>query len=327
MFYAVSLQDVFSSSTFKGNIKWMDKLNVVGMFMQAFISITTILAGSILIVRLLSTMIVLVNVNVFKALHEKKQVDSNESILTFFSSGIKTRVKSRGAQIVLDFLIALVPDFYKGSDLYEEEDKVFNVSSWVLNKIPSYSLAFLLLGMMWNGSMLQGIFMITDGMGAVAQSVVEYDLEGTVNNLLNKNIGGYKFSIGTTGTGVDYVQGEVASKVYKSVANFTSDLTVDEKLTVGNSIESTVSSVVNKEVIAKYSNPKIGDYSKLNDTDWKNVSTQVILSGSKSSANALVINGSDLGLKSIGDSKYVHVYFSYSPPKEKVNYWVVSGED
>ena len=322
------VSDIFNMEAFIGNTKWFEKWNFVGQIIQGGISIGGFVAAVVVAGQLLITVIYFSSPNLWDNVYEIKQ--SKKGLISYTASIFPTsRDKlvgniSNGSDIIIDYLILCAPNIKKYSA--NANDEYESAGTWFMSTFFKHVILLLTISMMLNGSFMKLYTVVVDGLGVVAERYVEVDSKAMVNKLLNTG-SNYEFTLGATGKGIDYVQGELATKIYREIIKTSNSVDTDSKYTIGSQIEKYVKSNFTEKSMRDKLIGVAADY-KMTDTDWERVSVKVVLNGSPTSTNGFDISASAIGLNdatSSSQKRYLHVYLQAGRAVDTTKYFSVPG--
>ena len=329
--YADSLNgvsDIFNMEAFIGNTKWFEKLNFVGAIVQGFISIGGWVAAIVVAVQIMITLIYFGNPNLWDNVYEVKQ--SKKGLISYTYSIFPTGKDkflgniSNGSDIIIDYLILCAPNVKRYSENADNEYE--SLGTWFMSTFFKKCILLVAISMMINGSFMKLYTVVVDGIGVAAERFVETDSKAIVNRLLNTGAN-YEFTLGTVGKGIDSVQGDICTKMYKEIVKTSANVDTDSKYTIGSNIEKYVKNTFNEKTIREKLIGVSSDYN-MTEGDWERVTTRVVMNGTPSNTNGFTINASDLGLEdSTGSSqkRYIHLYFQAGRAMDTTKYFGVPG--
>ena len=322
------VSDIFNMEAFVGNTKWFEKWNFVGQIIQGGISIGGFVAAVVVAAQMLITVIYFSSPNLWDNVNEIKQ--SKKGLISYTASifpSSKDKLMgnlSNGSDIIIDYLILCAPNIKRYSE--NADDEYESMGTWFMSTFFKKVILLLTISMMLNGSFMKLYMVVVDGLGVVAERFVETDSEAIVNRLLNTGAN-YDFTLGATGKGVDSVQGDLCTKLYKEIVKTSENVDTDSKYTIGTEIEK----YVKNEFTEKNMRSKLigvsSDYT-MTDEDWERVNVKVVMNGSATSTNGFDINASALGLEdsATGSQKrYLHVYLQAGRAVDTTKYFSVPG--
>ena len=223
---ADNFTDVFSTSSFRGSFEWFKKFDWLGMIVQAVISIFSLIGVSLIVIRIMTSMLYLSAKGLWEEVHELKQTgsESDKDVFGLFGMG-KTWVKGKagtGLDAILGAVLVLLPDVKKYSDFGERSGQKFeedvSISQYILKISLPTVLAIFFLAMGFNGTLVKGLAVTVDAMGTVADKAVSVNYSGFAEDLMNR-VGGYKFMFAESGTEMGKLQESIAKDMYaKAVA-------------------------------------------------------------------------------------------------------------
>lgn len=322
------LSDIYASDAFVGNTKWLEKFNWVGTVVQAFISVFALLIAVIVIMQILITVIYFANRNLWDAVADMKKEKSGLINYTFngaFQGGAKS-VASRGSDVIMTYIMLLLPNIKKYSEMGSESaDQDWTLSTWLMGTAINKIILLLVVSMAYSGSLMKAYMMVVDGVGVLADEIVSTDLEGIIENQINKNNGkNYQFAVGSTGIGLDDLQGTIAHKLYTEILKRSDDTSTNARNVIGSAVENYVTKNLKGDVIASYIVPKVTDVSSMTDSEWERVKIEVVANTATGATNALTVRASDLGLEnSKGKATNYHIYFTLNRRDDTTSYWKV----
>lgn len=314
------IKDVFQSETFTGNTKWLENFNWVGRCIQFVITIFGYLIGIIVFFQIIITVLYFS----FKELWEmvdtvKKQ---NEGVITYTLAGTsawKSRA-SKGSDVLMTYAILLLPNIKRFSEASSDDaDPNWTLTTWLMSTFIKKCLILLLVSMIINGSLMRAYLVVVNGMGVAANRFVEYDSEAFVNDLFKQDGANYKFALGESGEGFDVTQGKIAAASYAAVMKNSKDLTTEDKINIGSSIETYIQRNVTRDVATSVVMPKT---TEMKEEDWERVRVEVVANATPSSPNSLTVKAGDLGIENQGKQNlYLHVYMTRRANNDPTNYW------
>lgn len=326
------LSDLALSDAFVGNVKWLEKFNWVGTVVQAFISVFALFMLVTVFGQILITVIYFGNRPLWDAVYKLKQEKTgivNYAFGDAFSGGFKATA-SKGSDVVMNFIMLFLPNIKKFSEMgVEGADEEMTLVTWLMSTLVNKVILLLVVSMAYNGSLLKGYLMITDGIGVVAEEIVETDLEGIIKNQIDKNNGrNYQFAVGSTGIGFDDLQGSIARKLYTQILKKSEDTSTNARNVIGSAVENYVTRELTKDVIAQYIVPTVGDPSAMTDAEWERVKVEIVANTATSATNALTVRADYLGLQNSQKTPTnYHIYFTLNRRDDTTSYWKVPDEN
>lgn len=322
------VSDIFNMEAFVGNTKWFEKWNFVGQIIQGGISIGGFVAAVVVAAQMLITVIYFSSPNLWDNVNEIKQ--SKKGLISYTASifpSSKDKLMgnlSNGSDIIIDYLILCAPNVKRYSE--NADDEYESMGTWFMSTFFKKVILLLTISMMLNGSFMKLYMVVVDGLGVVAERFVETDSEAIVNRLLNTGAN-YEFTLGATGKGVDSVQGDLCTKIYKEIIKSSENVDTDSKYTIGTAIEKYVKNQFTEKAMRAKLIGVSSDYS-MTDDDWERVSVKVVMNGSPTSTNGFDINADELGLENSAtgsQKRYLHVYLQAGRAVDTTKYFSVPG--
>lgn len=324
------VSDIFNMEAFVGNTKWFEKWNFVGQIIQGGISIGGFVAAVVVAAQMLITVIYFSSPNLWDQVNEIKVVKQKKGIISYTASIFPTNKEkffgnmSNGSDIILDYLILMCPNVKRYSE--NADDEYESMGTWFMSTFFKKVILLLTISMMLNGSFMKLYMVVVDGLGVAAERFVETDSEAIVNKMLNTGAN-YDFTLGTTGKGVDSVQGDLCTKIYKEIIKTSNNVDTDSKYTIGTEIEKYVKNNFTEKSMREKLIGVSSDY-KMTEDDWERVTVKVVMNGSSTSTNGFDISADKLGLEdsaSGSQKRYLHVYLQAGRAVDTTKYFSVPG--
>ena len=324
-----SASDIFNMEMFVGNTKWFEKWTFVGQIVQWGISVGGFVAAVIVAVQVGLTVLYFGMPSLWDTVNERKKAETgllNYTAKTFFGGNIKSTA-SKGSDIIMDYLLLLCPDVKKYSE--NADDEYDSITTWFMGTFLKKCITLLAVSMMMNGSFMKLYMVMVDGIGVVAERYVEYDSKAAVNRLL-KTGSNYEFGYGSSGKGLDSLQGDICTKLYKEFIKTSDANDTDSKYTLGSAIEKYVKSQFGKEDQVRSKLMNISQDYNMTDADWERVTVKVVANGSKDSTNGTTLSIDDLGIKDAGvvdkdKKRYFHIYLQAGKAVDTTQYFTIPG--
>lgn len=328
----VGLQDIYNSEAFIGNTKWLEKINFLGKFVQALISIGGTVAATIIACQIFLTIIYFGMPNLWDSVNQAKIVDQKKGLMNYtaslFAGGKSGMVGnlSRGSDIFMDFIVLMLPNVKKYSE--NADDEYENFATWFMGTSIRKCITLTAISMMINGSLMQGYMVVVDGFGELAKRFVEVDGSAFVNRMLTTG-DNYQFALGKSGQGFDVLQGNVANSVYREIMKSSDFQDTDSKFTAGSLIEKYVKQNITKDSVLSKMVGAGSEEGSLSESDWSRVKVQVVLNGTGGTTNSMSVSASDLGLSTPSGAKprYIHMYFTLRSKGDTTYYFGLPNSD
>lgn len=244
---ADNFTDIFYTNSFRGSFEWFKKLDWLGMVVQAVISIFAIVGVSLIVMRVMTSLLYLSAKGLWEEVHDLKQGGGESEMFDFgLITMAKTWAKGKagtGLDAIFGAVLILLPDVKKYSDFGEKSGNNFDadtsVSQYILKIALPTVLAVFFLAMAFNGTLLKGLAVTVDAMGTLADKAVSVNYSGFLEDLVNSG-SGYKFTFAVAGTDKGELQEEIASDLYGKVISNVRDASPAQFQQIGINIENLI---------------------------------------------------------------------------------------
>lgn len=292
---AEGFTDVFYTNSFRGSFEWFKKMDWLGMVVQAVISIFSLVGVSLIVIRIMTSMLYLSAKGLWEEVHDLKQSGGESEMYDLgLLNMAKTWAKGKsgtGLDAILGAVLVLLPDVKRYSDFGEKSGQNFDadtsISQYMLKIALPTVLAVFFLAMGFNGTLVKGLAVTVDAMGTVADHAVSVNYSGFIDDLVNSGTG-YKFMAGNDGTEAGKFAVAIQKEVYGKVVAKVRGADKATLYAIGQAIEN---NVLKKDTIlqAASQSPRIDsniqrylqDGNAENDRYWELVDYTVTLGGSK----------------------------------------------
>lgn len=330
---AEGFTDVFYTNSFRGSFEWFKKMDWLGMVVQAVISVFSLVGVSLIIIRIMTSMLYLSAKGLWEEVHDLKQSGGESEMYDLgLINMAKTWAKGKsgtGLDAILGAVLVLLPDVKRYSDFGEKSGQNFDadtsISQYMLKIALPTVLAVFFLAMGFNGTLVKGLAVTVDAMGTVADHAVSVNYSGFIDDLVNSGTG-YKFMSVNDGSQAGKVTAGVQKEVYGKIVSKVRGIDSAQLYAIGQHLEQ---NELTKENIlsAIKASPRIDDAVKSGldqdggDRYWELIEYNVTLGGSAATSEQGAISftvGSvlqDMGVGGIGDNEggltnqYVNIYF------------------
>lgn len=218
--HADNFTDVFYTNSFRGSFEWFKKLDWIGMIVQAVISIFSLVGVSLIVIRVMTSMLYLSARGLWEEVHDLKQGGESEMYDFGFISMAKSWAKGKagtGLDAIFGAVLLLLPDVKKYSDFGERSGQSFDedisISQYILKIALPVVLAVFFFAMGFNGTLMKGLAVTVDAMGTAADKAVSVNYSGFVEDLVNSGLG-YKFTFEMDGTEKGKLEQAIAKDLY-----------------------------------------------------------------------------------------------------------------
>lgn len=330
--FAAELTDLFDTVAFYGSMEVIKKFNWLGKLIQFIISSFSLLGLFLICYQRLITLLYLSGKNTFDNVYDIKEAGKGQA---FF--GMKPMIGKTwnaeygtGLDAFVGFGLSLLPNVKAYSD-YNPQNMTYNLkeedtcTTYMLKvAIPTIMLIFF-FAIGFNGTLWRAYGNVVDAMATAAENVVDVNLSVIVDRAMNSG-SNYKFHFDDDKSEYGKLKQDAAEKAYKLILKETKDLSTDNKMTIGTSVEN----IIEKEMgnMSSFYSKFEGDDSADSDAKKYSVSTTMNYT-SKGYTNDnkrmydIVIKSSDVGMT--GDTKFVHIIISRSIKTDEKDYWAPIG--
>lgn len=239
--------DIFYTNSFRGSFEWFKKLDWIGMLVQAVISIFSLVGVSLIVMRVMTSLLYLSAKGLWEEVHDLKQGGGESEMFDFgFVNMAKSWAKGKagtGLDAIFGAVLILLPDVKKYSDFGEKSGNKFDddttMTQYVLKILLPTVMAVFFLAMGFNGTLVKGLAVTVDAMGTFADKCVSVNYSGFVEDLVNSGTG-YKFTFAAAGTEQGKLQESMAKDIYGRVVSSARGASTSQLQQIGINIESAV---------------------------------------------------------------------------------------
>ena len=243
--FADGFTDIFYSSSFRGSVQWFSYFGWLGTVVQIVISVFSLVGVSLIIIRIMTSLLYLSARGLWEEVHELKNGASGDK----YDLGMGNLLKSwgqgkagTGIDAILGAVLVLLPDVIKYSDFSdkaggkEKMDKDITVTQYIMKiAIPTIMSVFF-FAMGFNGTLVEGLAVTVDAMGSLADQAVSVNYSGFVDDLVAKGTG-YKFKYSMEGTKEGKLKNQIAKNIYAKVVSTIDGVNVAQQSEIGTKIE------------------------------------------------------------------------------------------
>lgn len=225
--HADNFTDLFYTNSFRGSFEWFSKLDFIGMIVQAVISIFSLVGVSLIVIRVMTSLLYLSARGLWEEVHDLKQSGGESEMYDFgFLAMAKGWAKGKGGftglDAILGAVLTLLPDVKRYSDFGEKSGQKFDedvsISQYMLKIALPVIMAVFFFAMGFNGTLVKGLAVTVDAMGTLADKAVSVNYAGFVEDLVNSR-GGYKFTFDMDGTDKGALEQDIAVAAYGRVVS------------------------------------------------------------------------------------------------------------
>lgn len=330
--HAEGFTDVFYTNSFRGSFEWFKKMDWLGMVVQAVISIFSLVGVSLIVIRIMTSMLYLSAKGLWEEVHDLKQSGGESEMYDLgLLNMAKTWAKGKsgtGLDAILGAVLVLLPDVKRYSDFGEKSGQNFDadtsISQYMLKIALPTVLAVFFLAMGFNGTLVKGLAVTVDAMGTIADHAVSVNYSGFIDDLVNSGTG-YKFMSGNDGTEAGKLAVNVQKEVYGKVVSKIRGADSAQLYAIGQKIET---GPLSKDEIlnAAKNSPRLDESVKAGldgddgDRYWELVEYNVTLGGSRAEGEGILsmpisdLLGDVAGLGGGGEegtmaNQYINIYF------------------
>ena len=245
--FADNFSDLLYTSSFRGALSWVQKVDWMGGILQAAISIGSIIAASFMIIQVMASFIVLSARSIWEEVHELKTAGQDTEMYDFGVVGMaKTWAKGKsgsGLDAIIGFFLIIAPDVMKYSYFSEKSHKQFDaditMGQFALKIFLDVFISLFIIAMAFNGTMVKAWAVSIDALGTLAEHCVSVNYSGYINDLVSQGTG-YKFTYGEIGTEEGDLKQRIASDLYGKAISKCRGLTAAQYEAMGNQIEAII---------------------------------------------------------------------------------------
>lgn len=244
---ADNLVDIFYTNSFRGSFEWFKKMDWLGMLVQAVISIFSLVGVSLIVIRIMTSLLYLSAKGLWEEVHDLKQGGGESELYDFgFVNMAKSWAKGKagtGLDAIFGAVLILLPDVKKYSDFGEKSGEKFDddttMTQYILKILLPTVLAIFFLAMGFNSTLTKGLAVTVDGLGAFADKCVSVNFAGFVDDMVNSGTG-YKFTFAAAGTQEGKLQEALAKDLYGRVMSSARGANTAQLQQIGINIESAI---------------------------------------------------------------------------------------
>ena len=245
MLMADGFVDIFYTSSFRGSFEWFSHFNWLGTIVQAVISIFSLVGVSLIVIRIMTSLLYLSAKGLWEEVHELKQTGGDEKDFIGVGGMFKTWKSGKagtGLDAVFGFILVLLPDVIEYSDFGSKANadgkytKEMTVTQYILKAAIPTIMSVFFFAMGFNGTLTQGLAVTVDAMGSIADQAVSVNYSGFVEDLIAKGTG-YKFMYKAEGTNEGDLKQSIALNMYAKVVTSIKGVTVAQEQEIGQAIE------------------------------------------------------------------------------------------
>lgn len=281
-----NLMDVFNTESTRGSLKWLDKFNWIGGFLNFIISAFCFLALFFMVFQKLLTITYFVLQDFWDNAHEVKKSHMNSSFLGLkgYGEDAFNAKGGSGLDAIFHLLYIFVPDVRQMSEKreggkYDSDD--ITLVTWFIKTAPSTIFGLLLLSMGFSGSLMRTYAMVVNGLSVVTDEVASANSEQFVNNLLHSG-SSYSYSLQGTGKPADLLRQDIAESIdRKCLAKVNADQRTDQlRMNMGKNIENIVRANFTDSNIQSWLTSNAGSSaSDLTEADYGYIKCDLYVSG------------------------------------------------
>lgn len=282
------LTDLFSSEAFRGSWKWFDKLNWLGAILNGIISVFCFISLFAIVLQTVLTISYFAIRPFWDNVHQIKTDNATSQLfgknIPFGMAGyIKETFqpsKTSGIDSLVNILYAFLPDVKAYSEMNDDKEKSGlseddTLVTWFVKTFPKKVLIILMLSMGFNGTLMKCYGMVVDGLGVFAERFANYQLDDTINRLLDSG-SNFDFNLGDDKTNKGATLEAICKKCYTSTLSSTGVTDASAKQQLGSSIQNSIRSQLNDatvlQIIQTNGHPEV---TSLTDDDWKYINYTV----------------------------------------------------
>lgn len=241
---AEGFTDIFYTNSFRGSFEWFKKMDLLGMVVQGVISVFSLVGVSLIVIRIMTSMLYLSAKGLWEEVHDLKQSGGESEMYDFgLINMAKTWAKGKagtGLDAILGAVLVLLPDVKRYSDFGEKSGQKFDeditISQYILKISLPTVLAVFFLAMGFNGTLVKGLAVTVDAMGTFADKAVSVNYSGFVEDLINTGTG-YKFTYRADGSTEGKLKQSLATDIYGRVLSRARGASAAQLQAIGLKVE------------------------------------------------------------------------------------------
>ena len=272
------LTALFNTYAFQGSMSTIAKIPWVGPILSGIISVSCFIGLFMVCFGIIMSMLYLSARNLFDRVHELKSAGKGQKFFGFMSMGkeVFNGNYGTGLDAIVGFILAFAPDV-KEYSYFKEGSNNFNltenetVTTFILKiSLPTIMTIFF-FSMGFNGVLWNMYGVVVNGMGTAAKAFVDTSLSQGVERLLNTGAS-YQFSFAATKTARGKKCQDIASDLYRNARKNTADLSTENQIAIGASIDKWVTKNFYTNKSGWVENFDVDDPS-----DFENMRTSVVI--------------------------------------------------
>lgn len=266
---ADNFTDVFYTNSFRGSFEWIQKMDWLGTIVQAVISIFSLVGVSLIVIRIMTSMLYLSARGLWEEVHDLKQTGESE----LYDFGLVNMAKSwakgkagTGLDAIFGAILILLPDVKKYSDFGEKSGQHFEedttIAQYILKIALPTVLSVFFLAMAFNGTLVKAMAVTVDAMGTIADRAVSQNYSSMLNSLID-SYSGYQFSFSVDGSEFGSFKNEVAKGIYSRCISQVQDASTAQLNEIGKNVEAKVNEKLGSSIGEFYSCANIGSNTQI----------------------------------------------------------------
>lgn len=240
------LTDIFLTKSFSGSWDTVNTFGWLGEINRWMISAISVVGLISVIGQRMTSMLYLSGRSTWDAVWEAKEEDKGHSFFGMTNSFKQFFGGNRGVGIdaILQLFYVMLPNVKYYSD-FNPNRSVHNVKpedsmiTYMLKVFMPTVMVVFFFSAGFDGSLVRGYGMVANGMSAVADKIVDTNVEGFIKQKLNTGEA-YDFTLGSSNTKAGKFGQDIAKDVYSKVLSRTKITDSTDRLAIGEIIEGKV---------------------------------------------------------------------------------------
>lgn len=253
---ADNFTDIFYTNSFRGSFSWFKKLDWIGMVVQMVISVFSLVGVSLIVIRIMTSMLYLSAKGLWEEVHDLKETGESERYDFGFGNMLKSWAKGKngytGFDAIIGAILTLLPDVKRYSDFGEKSGQKFDedisIGQYMLKILLPTVIAVFCLAMGFNGTLVKGLAVTVDAMGTVADKAVSVNYAGFIDDLVNSG-NGYKFAYSSDGTNMGSLKQSLAKDLYGRAVSYAKGASPAQLQQIGENVATKVDAIAS-EILA-----------------------------------------------------------------------------
>lgn len=246
--HADSFSDILRSSSFRGALGWVQKVDFIGGILQACISIGSIISAAFMMIQVMASFVYLSSKSIWEMVHEAKEGGSDTELYDLGMIGLaKNWAKGKsgtGLDAIVGFFLTIAPDvkrysYFSDKAKNEKIKEDMTMGQFTLAIFLDVFISLFIVAMAFNGTLVKAWAISIDALGTLAEHCVSVNYAGYIDDLVAQGTG-YKFTFSAYGTAEGDKKQQVASELYGKAISKTRGLSSAHYELMGKNIENII---------------------------------------------------------------------------------------